>query len=115
MDAHSGKLLRSARDLVARGWVQGADARSTDGAAVQPWAADAVGWSLLGAIVAALEAESAAGKDLPLEQLAAAMHALAEFVTDDSLAGWNDDPSRTQQQVMDTLLQAAGRDLRVVE
>ncbi len=101
-------LLLRARDLVAAGWTQAADARAADGREVDPWADDAVAWSLLGAVVAALEEQQAdAGGELPLGELAVALHALAGFVDDDSLTGWNDAPRRAQGEVEAALTAAA--------
>ena len=107
MDFRAAELLCGARDLVLRGWCQHADARAADGREVQPWHATAVAWSLLGSLVAALEERADQGRDLPLEHLAAAMHELANFIDDDSLAGWNDRKSRTQGEVARALDAAA--------
>jgi hypothetical protein len=99
-------LLDRACELVRGGWSQHADARSTDGQPAQPWHETAVAWSLLGALVAALEVRGG-GRDLPLDDLAAALDELAVFVDDDSLADWNDAPSRTQHDVVSALASAA--------
>jgi hypothetical protein len=101
------ELLLRARELVGLGWTQDADARAADGNAVDPWEERAVSWSLLGAIVAALEERSTNGRDLPLEHLALALGALEPFVDDDSLAHWNDAGSRTQDAVAAVLSAAA--------
>src|ERR1051325_10570699 len=101
-------LLVRARELVAAGWTQAADARAVNGREVEPWAEDAVSWSLLGAIVAALEEQEArAGGELPLAELAFAIDALAGFVDDDSLSAWNDRPGRTRSDVEAALSRAA--------
>lgn len=107
MDVRGAGLLYRARDLVLTGWCQHADARAADGEEVQPWQETAVAWSLLGSLVAALEEEADRGRDLPLEDLAAALNELANFVDDDSLAGWNDDDARTQRDVAAALDSAA--------
>src|SRR5437868_3222280 len=107
MHVRAADLLWRARDLVRRGWCQHADARAADGTEVEPWETNAVAWSLLGSLVAALEDATDRGPDLPLEQLAAALHELANFVDDDSLAGWNDDEWRTQAEVAAALDAAA--------
>lgn len=103
MDVRAVDMLFRARDLVWCGWTQNADARAADGAECRPWQEVAVEWSLLGAIVAALEEQCDRGDDLPLEGLADALHELARFVDEDSLAGWNDEPLRTQGEVADAL------------
>jgi len=101
-------LLLRARELVAAGWAHSADARAADGREVEPWSEDAVSWSLLGAIVAALEEQDAgAGGELPLADLAVALDALAVFVDDDSLSAWNDRPGRTLSEVESALSGAA--------
>jgi hypothetical protein len=101
-------LLLRARELVVAGWAQAADACAADGRAVEPWADDAVAWSLLGAVVAALEEQQErAGGELPLGELAVGLHALAGFVDDDSLSGWNDAPGRTCAEVEAALAAAA--------
>jgi hypothetical protein len=105
---HAAALLLRSRQLLADGWTQGADARATDGREVDPWADDAVAWSLLGALVAALEEQQAQpGGELPLEELAVALHALAGFVDEDSLSVWNDTPRRTRTEVEAALAAAA--------
>ena len=103
---HAVDLLFRARDLVRSGWTQNADARAADGGERLPWQEDAVEWSLLGALVAALE-ERHADDDVPLQELAEALHELARFVDQDSLADWNDDVLRTQDEVAG-VLDAAG-------
>ena len=107
MDIRAVDLLFRARDLVWSGWTQNADARAADGVECRPWQRGAVEWSLLGAIVAALEEQCDRGDDVPLEGLAEALHELARFVDQDSLAGWNDEPLRTQTEVAGAL-EAAG-------
>jgi hypothetical protein len=100
------RLLRQARRLVEQAWCRGADARDIDGVAVEPWDEGAASWSLLGAIVATLEHEAAERGELPLEDLAVALYALAEVVESDSLAAWNDEPERTQESVRAVLVRA---------
>ena len=107
MDHGSVELLRRACDLVRSGWSQHAVARSAEGVEVQPWQDAAAAWSLLGALVAALEGRADHGRDLPLEQLAAALNELAERIDDDSLTNWNDEPARTHDDVTNTLEAAA--------
>ena len=67
----------------------------------------AASWSLLGAIVAALENQAVEDGELPLDELAAALYALAELIETDSLVDWNDDPRQTQDNVLDVLDRAA--------
>jgi hypothetical protein len=107
VDRGSVELLQRACDLVRSGWSQHADARSAEGVAVRPWQEAAVAWSLLGALVAALEERADRGRDLPLDQLATALNELAKHIEDDSLANWNDEPARTHADVVNTLEAAA--------
>ena len=107
MDSRGLRLLLEVRRLVAESWCYGADARDEDGIAVDPWAAAAASWSLLGAMVAALEQQAAEEGELPLDELAAALYALADLIETDSLADWNDDPRQTQENVLDVLDRAA--------
>jgi hypothetical protein len=107
VDRGSVELLQRACDLVRNGWSQQADARSAEGAEVQPWQDAAAAWSLLGALVAALEERADRGRDLPLDHLAAALNELAELIDDDSLTNWNDEPERTHDDVINTLEAAA--------
>lgn len=107
MDTRAVELLQRASDLIRRGWTQHAESRDAAGTAVDPWLATATCWSLLGALVAALEEQTDSGDDLPLQDLADALDALALFVDSDSLADWNDDPERTQDDVMGVLNAAA--------
>jgi hypothetical protein len=103
------RLLLAARELVARGWCRGADARNAAGVEVDPWDADAVSWSLLGAIVAVLEWEAQHRGEMPIEDLAAALYALADLIDTDSLVEWNDALARTQDDVTGVLSAAADR------
>jgi hypothetical protein len=100
------RLIDEAATLLRRGWCQDAEARGSDETPVDPWDERAVSWSLLGAIVATLESEARDSNEVPLEELAAALHALAAIIEVDSLAAWNDDPERTQQEVLRTLAAA---------
>jgi hypothetical protein len=100
-------LLRRARELIGSGWTQGADARAADGTPLDPWSDEAASWSLLGALVAALEEAEAHDQALSLPDLALALDALAGFADDDSLARWNDAPGRTLPQVESALEAAA--------
>jgi hypothetical protein len=97
------QLLRDARDLVASGWCQRADARDVRGDEVDAWDDDAAVWSLLGSIVAVLERKAATTGEIPLDELSAALYALAGVIETDSLVAWNDAPSRSQREVLHVL------------
>lgn len=113
MEATDGPgLLRDAARLVAASWTQHADARASDGSAVDPWHNDAVSWSLLGALVASYERLLALGDaTVALSALAVACLQLADVVDSDSLAEWNDQPDRTQDDVLAAIDTAARREL----
>ena len=107
MESRGQRFLQDARNLVAESWCHGADARDVNGFEVDPWEDDAASWSLLGAVVAVLEREASLAGELPLDDLGAALYALADLIETDSLVDWNDDPRQTQDNVLDVLDQAA--------
>jgi hypothetical protein len=96
-------LLVQSRELVTQGWCQGADARDAGGASIDAWDTSAESWSILGAIVAVLEREAATAGELPLDQLAAALYALADVIETESLVSWNDCPHRTAAEVVSAI------------
>lgn len=100
-------LLLGATRLIALGWVQGVDAIDAAGSPVEPWDDTAVAWSLLGALVAALERRTPSGQPPPVSELAAACSALVDYVNHDILSTWNDARERTQGQVLAALHAAA--------
>jgi hypothetical protein len=106
MEAGAAELLECARDRVARGWTQHAEARDDAGAPVDPWRPQAVAWSLLGTIVASYDELARRRPEFGLDQLAVALHWLAGHVDDDSLVAWNDAPGREQADVVAALQQA---------
>ena len=107
MESRGRLLLRDARKLVAESWCHGVDARDVNGFEVDPWDDDAASWSLLGAVVAVLEREALLAGELPLDELGAALYALADLIETDSLVDWNDDQGQTQANVVAVLDQAA--------
>jgi hypothetical protein len=111
-DAIQSTLLPHARKLIGQGWTQHADARDTDGQPIQPWSPHAVAWSLLGALVAALEAGTAENEPLAFARLANACVALAAVIDRDSLDAWNDDATRTPADVLQTLERAEAHAVR---
>ena len=107
VESRGQRLLQDTRKLVAESWCRGADARDVNGFEVDPWDDDAASWSLLGAVVAVLEREALLAGELPLDELGAALYALADLIETDSLVDWNDDPRQTQGNVIAVLEQAA--------
>lgn len=89
------ELLHDAASRVAAGWTQGVDARTADQHPVDPLNPDAASWSLLGA----LQATAFTGQGAHVEEIKLAVAAIAELITDPSLAHWNDQPKRTQDEV----------------
>jgi hypothetical protein len=107
VESRGQQLLQDARKLVAESWCHGADARDANGFEVDPWDDDAASWSLLGAVVAVLEREASLSGELPLDELGAALYALADLIETDSLVDWNDDQGQTQAKVVAVLDNAA--------
>ncbi|MFL5952930.1 MAG: hypothetical protein ACJ76I_02320 [Gaiellaceae bacterium] len=99
---NGAEVLREARELVASGWCQHAEARTQRGTVVDACAGKAAKWSLLGALQVAAFLD--AGTDL--EDVRVAMEAIAELIADPSLAHWNDAPERTRDQVTELLERA---------
>ncbi|MDQ2982904.1 MAG: hypothetical protein M3R70_03110 [Actinomycetota bacterium] len=100
------RVIFDAKGFVSRGWCQGVDARDARGEEVEPWDEAARSWSLLGAIVAVLEVAAREEGEIPLEELAACLYALADVIEVDSLAEWNDHPGRAQAEVLEALAAA---------
>lgn len=102
------RLPRHARHLIERGWTQHADARAADDTAVHPCDERAVSWSLLGALVAAVEHVAAdEGEHAAVSQLARTCVVLADILDTDSLEEWNDAEKRARENVLAALEQAA--------
>ena len=102
------RLPRHARCLIEEGWTQHADARAADGSAVHPCDRRAVSWSLLGALVAAVENVAASeGEHAAIAQLACTCNVLAGLLDTDSLEEWNDARERVRDDVVAALDQAA--------
>jgi hypothetical protein len=107
VESRGQRLLQDARKLVAESWCHGVDARDVNGFEVDPWDDAAASWSLLGAVVAVLEREASLAGELPLDELAGALYALADLIETDSLVDWNDEQGQTQATVVAVLEQAA--------
>ena len=102
------RLLHHARRLIERGWTQHTDARAADDTPVHPWDARAASWSLLGALVAAVEhTADTHGEQAALRELAHTCILLADTLDTDSLDDWNDAPARTGKDVIAALDRAA--------
>ena len=96
----SSKLALDSRSPVSRlrvGWCQGANARDCAGHAVFPRQSVAASWSLLGAIAASLDCGTPEWTAYfkRLSRVLGAPSGSARW-----LAEWNDDPSRTQAEVV---------------
>jgi hypothetical protein len=87
------EVLRNARDLVARGWTQGADARDSAERPVHPWDPEARSWSALGAMICGDETDRG---HVAIDRLALAAVRFAEAVDTPSISKWNDEPGRSQ-------------------
>ena len=109
-DPTAVQILRRAHDLVAFGWCQHADAMDADRRPVHPWSSRACSWSLLGALVAALDAPNKRPETPELiAELRLALVALSETIGAWSLQDWNDATERTQTEVAETLAAARQR------
>ncbi|HEY6960884.1 MAG TPA: hypothetical protein VI408_03245 [Gaiellaceae bacterium] len=96
------ELLHDAAGRVAAGWSQGADARASDGEPVDVLDPGAASWSLLGA----LQSAAFAARGARVDEIKLAVTAIAELIADPSLANWNDQPKRTQDEVRSVLARA---------
>jgi hypothetical protein len=99
---NGSKLLHDAGVLVERGWCQGSEARDADGRATDVVGTDATAWSLLGALQATTVGDPSTG----LQDIGDAVAALAELISDPSLASWNDSEARTKIEVLSVLKDA---------
>ena len=98
------RLPHHARRLIERGWTQHADARAADNTVVHPCDRRAVSWSLLGALVAAVEHVSATdGERTAIGQLTSTCVLLAGILDTDSLEQWNDARGRSRDDVVAAL------------
>jgi hypothetical protein len=108
---NGAELLHEAGKRVQVGWCQGAEARGAGGGVVDVESKEAVSWSLLGA----LQAAALVDRQTQIRDIGAAVAAIAELITDPSLAHWNDEPVRTHGDVTTLLAEAESlaRDGRV--
>jgi len=101
-------FLADAGWLIASSWTQHADARNAEGEAVKPWCAEAVSWSLLGALVATYEQLAFRdGQGAAVATLTKACALLAHVLDGDLLSDWNDAAERTRADVLAALGEAA--------
>jgi hypothetical protein len=95
--------LRAVRARIASGWSQDAHARDRFGNEVPLGSEDATAWTLCSAF-------ALAGKDgIPMNRLHGALRAVAEVTGMESIEDWNNDASRTHQQVLGALTEAIER------
>ena len=99
----SADALRAVRARMERGWAQDADARDAAGQPVSLASESATSWSVCSAF-------ALAAKDgIPMNHVPRALRALADVAAFDAVLDWNDDPSLTQQDVLDALDRAIAR------
>lgn len=104
----ASKIFARAAERVRKGWAQGAMALDARGEEVEVNSRRAVCWCLLGAVervsppgmLWTFEAGSL------LDQLGAALREVDPKGREYALAEWNDDPNRTQAQVLKLLARA---------
>ena len=90
LQVHARQILLDARDLVVRGWSQGAAARDGQGRAVDPLNPAARSWSLAGALDAAAARASSNGHADEMEAKAQAIAAAALATALESEASENE-------------------------
>ena len=102
-------ILSEARGLLVSGWSRGAQARDRAGNVVPAWSEDARSWSLLGALLASWQRQD---EDLDVDFVAHAIdaralgdatQAIGEVTGTAAIERWNDDPARTQDEVLATI------------
>jgi hypothetical protein len=99
----SADALNAVRARVVSGWSQGANARDRFGKEVRLGSDEAVAWTLCSAF-------ALAGKDgIPMNHLPSALRAIADVTETGSLVDWNDEATRTKQEVLDALDEAIRR------
>jgi hypothetical protein len=112
-------MVSDARRLVAEGWCQGAHARDETGSEVPSRSERARSWSLLGALLASWhrqdthDDEDIAAHLVDAHALGQATEVLGDVVGTAALDRWNDDPERTQADVvaaLDGALELLGED-----
>jgi hypothetical protein len=97
------QALRAVRARIASGWSQDANARDRFGKEVPLGSEEATAWTLCSAF-------ALAGKNgTPLNRLHGALRAVADVTGMDSIESWNNDASRTQQEVLFALDEAIER------
>src|SRR5215510_9152762 len=96
----TSQILRDAAEIVARGWCQGAWAQDKNDESVAPCSDDAVKWCAIGALILAVRSQ-------PCPDIAGALTALGRAIRMASASQWNDNPKRTQAQVVNALRRAA--------
>ena len=97
------EALRAVRERIASGWSQDVNARDRFGDEVSLVSEEASAWTLCAAF-------ALAGKDgIPMNHLHRALREIAYVTGMESIEDWNDDPARTQQQVLAALDDAIER------
>jgi hypothetical protein len=94
------EILVDARGRVQQGWCHGVDARDARGRRCAPWHPDARSWSVLGSLVASEGGDADVRAHASGAELGNAVSLLAEAVGSSSLQVWNDEPGRTQEEVL---------------
>ncbi len=93
MGATAVDVLRDMRVMLERGWTQNACARDSAGNEVDELSLKAVSFDALGAL-------TRAGRDAKVEARHEAISHLRAGIGFKSLGDWNDEPGRTQAEVL---------------
>jgi hypothetical protein len=102
-------MVSEARRLVAGRWCQGAHARNEAGVEVPSWSEEARCWSLLGALLASWHRQDSQDDGdlvahlVDAHALGEATEVLGDVVGTAALDRWNDDPARTEADVIAAL------------
>jgi hypothetical protein len=101
MTTEVAELLTAARALVLKGWTQGFYARTPAGECVSPESETAAAWCLSGALMAANDGTYDDGMEAEYRAFTLLQEAVAAPIPD-----WNDEPGRTQAEVVEALEKA---------
>lgn len=96
-------LYPEVADVISRGWTKGDYARDAEGKPVHFTSPSATCWCLVGAIRAVAMEHRISHIAVRLEVLEYLRHTGRVLRLNSALATWNDDPARTQSEVLSLL------------
>ncbi len=106
--SQTAELLRQMRATITEGWTQGCSARNRQGNPVVPSSPEASQWCLIGSITAGCTEQHTLGSNLTLRQnIYQIMVKMLENRNESEwLDRYNDNPLRTQAEVLELLDEA---------